>query len=615
MLTPDYFYGKSDKLIEMYQELEDWIISDIAMRLIKSGEMSGTTDRELWKLQQMGLHHTEIVKRISQMTGKSRDEVRRLLRDSVMTSFSDDAEVLKRLGDVQTPLQNNAAIMAMNAEMMKTFGELNNLTRTTILQTQRDLLNMLNEVDYRVASGMQSYSSAICEVLDRYAQSGVVIDYPTGARRSLEAAVRCCVVTSMNQTAAQVTNQYIAQKGIEYVLVSAHMGARHSKKFPDGIPSHDHWQGKVYKIVGSDKDTPNLLDATGYTVDPKTGQGRVVDPLGLHGYNCRHSHKPWDKSLRNPYVDADGNPKINVHESQELYEKQQQQRSMERAIRQTKRELLAKQAELSGIAETDVKDMLQPQYDKLAYKLWMQNQKYKQFCADNELQTQADRIKVAGFKKKQSAVANGRATAYSNSVKTPMEKAKNVGYTKRTKEEFEQTARQIKEEITQYSDRPSKWSGNIVIDNSLIEDETIGRKEWSCNISLVSTADDGVVWHEMLHSCSVSHYNSDVYSANEYIEEATVEWLKQQICKEKDIINTYAYEDKTLVLQALNESFSFGTDMEFAKEIFNIPLPERYQWLENMVDEHLRQAGASFEDYNDVMGFVQRLKGGRNGRY
>lgn len=615
MLTPDYFYGKSDKLIEMYQELEDWIISDIAMRLIKSGEMSGTTDRELWKLQQMGLHHTEIVKRISQMTGKSRDEVRRLLRDSVMTSFSDDAEVLKRLGDVQTPLQNNAAIMAMNAEMMKTFGELNNLTRTTMLQTQRDLLNMLNEVDYRVASGMQSYSSAICEVLDRYAQSGVVIDYPTGARRSLEAAVRCCVVTSMNQTAAQVTNQYIAQKGIEYVLVSAHMGARHSKKFPDGIPSHDHWQGKVYKIVGSDKDTPNLLDATGYTIDPKTGQGRVVDPLGLHGYNCRHSHKPWDKSLRNPYVDADGNPKINVHESQELYEKQQQQRSMERAIRQTKRELLAKQAELSGIAETDVKDMLQPQYDKLAYKLRIQNQQYKQFCADNGLQTQADRIKVAGFKEKQFAVANGRATAYSNSVKVPMEKAKNVGYTKRTREEFEQTAQQIKNEITQYSDRPSKWSGNIIVDNLMMSGGTLGAKEWSCDISLIDTADDGTIWHEMLHSCSCSYYRHEVYDANEYIEETSVEWLKQQICKEKNIANSYAYEDKTIVLQSLNDSFLFGTDMEFAKELYNVPLPERYQWLKNRVDEYLKRAGASNKDYEDVMNFVERLKGGSNGRH
>lgn len=414
MLTPDYFYGKSDKLVEMYQELEDWIIKDIAMRLMESGELSGTADRELWKLQQMGLHNTEIVKKISQMTGKSRDEVRRLLRDSVMTSFSDDADVLEKLMDIQTPLQNNAAIMAMNAEMMKTFGELSNLTRTTMMQTQTDLLNMLNEVDYRVASGMQSYSSAVCEVLDRYAQSGVVIDYPTGARRSLEAAVRCCIVTSMNQTAAQVTNQYIAQGGIGYVLVSAHMGARHDKKHPEGLQSHDHWQGKVYKIVGRDEDTPNLLEATGYSIDPATGQGKVVNPLGLHGYNCRHSYKPWDKSLRNPYVDADGNPKIDVHESQELYDKQQQQRAMERAIRQTKRELLAKQQELNGIAETDVKEMLQPQYDQLAYKLRMQNKKYHEYCEENDLQTQVDRIKVAGFKKKQSAVANGRATAYEN---------------------------------------------------------------------------------------------------------------------------------------------------------------------------------------------------------
>ena len=414
MLTPDYFYGKSDKLVEMYQELEDWIIKDIAMRLMKSGELSGTADRELWKLQQMGLHNTEIVKRISQVTGKSRDEVRRLLRDSVMTSFSDDADVLEKLIDIQTPLQNNAAIMAMNAEMMKTFGELSNLTRTTMMQTQTDLLNMLNEVDYRVASGMQSYSSAVCEVLDRYAQSGVVIDYPTGARRSLEAAVRCCIVTSMNQTSAQVTNQYIAQGGIEYVLVSAHMGARHDKKHPEGLQSHDHWQGKVYKIVGRDEDTPNLLEATGYSIDPATGQGKVVNPLGLHGYNCRHSHKPWDKSLRNPYLDKDGNPKIDVHESQKLYDKQQQQRAMERAIRQTKRELLAKQAELDGIAETDVKEMLQPQYDQLAYKLRMQNKKYHEYCEANDLQTQADRIKVAGYKKKQSAVANGRAAAYEN---------------------------------------------------------------------------------------------------------------------------------------------------------------------------------------------------------
>lgn len=418
MLKPDYFYGKTDKLVEMYQELENWIISDIATRLIKSGELSGTADRELWKLQQMGLHNTEIVKRISEMSGKSRNEVRRLLRDSVMTSFSDDKEVLTQISasDIISPLKNNMAILAMNAELIKTSGELDNLTKTTINQTQKDLLNMLNEVDYRVASGMQSYSSAVCEVLDRYAESGVMVEYPAGTKRSLEAAVRCCIVTSMNQTAAQVTNVYIAQNKIEYVLVSAHHGARYDKKNPTGISSHDHWQGKAYKIIGSEPGFPNLLESTGYTIDVETGKGTVVNPLGLHGYNCRHSHGPWRKDMVNKYIDENGNVNINIDESQKLYDLQQKQRLLEREIRKTKREIMTKKQELDMIAETDVKEILQPQYDKLAYKLRMQNKRLQSFCKNNDLQLQGDRTKVSGFDKKQSVIANGRATAYKNKI-------------------------------------------------------------------------------------------------------------------------------------------------------------------------------------------------------
>ena len=418
MLRPDYFYGKTDKLVEMYQDLENWIISDIATRLIKSGELSGTADRELWKLQQMGLHNTEIVKRISEMSGKSRNEVRRLLRDSVMTSFSDDKEVLTQISasDIISPLKNNMAILAMNAELIKTSGELDNLTKTTINQTQKDLLNMLNEVDYRVASGMQSYSSAVCEVLDRYAESGVMVEYPTGTKSSLEAAVRCCIVTSMNQTAAQVTNVYIAQNKIEYVLVSAHPGARYDKKDPTGISSHDHWQGKAYKIIGSEPGFPNLLESTGYTIDTETGKGTVVNLLGLHGYNCRHSHGPWRKGMVNKYIDENGNVNINADESQNLYDLQQKQRFLEREIRKTKREIMTKKQELDMIAETDVKEILQPQYDKLAYKLRMQNKRLQSFCKNNDLQLQGDRTKVSGFNRKQSAIANGRATAYKNKI-------------------------------------------------------------------------------------------------------------------------------------------------------------------------------------------------------
>ena len=216
----------------------------------------------------------------------------------------------------------------------------------------------------------------------------------------------------MNQTAAQVTNHYIAEHNVEYVLVSAHLGARTQGKGQPYLAGHDNWQGRCYKISGSEPDAPNLAETTGY--DIVNGTGHVLNPLGLHGYNCRHSHKPWNKSLRNPYLDENGNLKIDSEENRKVYELQQQQRAMERAIRQTKRQLLVKQAEIDGVAETDVKTMLQPEYDRLAYRLRTQNQKYKQFCADNGLQTQADRIKVAGFKRAQSAKTNGRATAYQN---------------------------------------------------------------------------------------------------------------------------------------------------------------------------------------------------------
>lgn len=614
MLKPEYFNDKADRMIELYRQLEDYIFKDIAYRLLKSQSVSGTADRLIWKLEQMGESRAEIMNKLSKLTGLSKRELKELLQDAVITSWNDDLSTFNQIGiNIVNPLENQAVMSVMNAEYQKCQGELDNLTRTTMNQAQVDLTRMLDEAEMRVASGVQSYSSAVCEILDNYAKKGMVVEYPTGTHRSLEAAVRCCVVTSMNQTSAQITNQYILEGGIEYVLVSAHLGARIQQPGQPYLAGHENWQGKVYRIRGSEPGYPNLLEMTGYDIG-ENGAGKVVNPLGLHGYNCRHSHQPWDKALKNPYVDENGKSTIDTEESRKLYQNQQKQRAMERSIRATKRRLLMKQQEIDLVAETDVKEILQNDYDKLAYKLREQNKAYNEFCTENDLQKQSDRLKVAGYKREQAAKARGRARAFENrSIKKPMEKAKNTGYTKRTKEEFEQIAQQIKKEITHYSDRPSKWSGKIIVNNSLINDDALGIKEWSCNISVVDTVDDGVIWHEMLHSCSGSYYKPEVYSTNEYIEEATVEWLKQQICKEKNLINACAYEDKTIVLQALNNRFSFGTDAEFAKEIFNIPLPERYQWLENRVDECLRQAGASFEDYNEVIGFVERLKGGRNG--
>lgn len=196
-------------------------------------------------------------------------------------------------------------------------------------------------------------------------------------------------------------------------------------------------------------------------------------------------------------------------------------------------------------------------------------------------------------------------------VKTSIDKRENSNYNIiRSSEEFQFVAQKIERELSNYTNNKSKWSGNIIIDNMIANDGAYGVKEWNCDITLTGTADDGTLWHEMLHSTSVSYYDVHTYINNQFIEEASVEFLKQQICEEKQIKSIPAYEELTTILEILNYRFNYGTNMEFAKELFNVSLPDRYKWLEDKVDNSLRELGASFEDYNDVMKFIGQLKGG-----
>ena len=261
MLRPEYFEGKADRILELYERLENFILRDIARRILKSGKITATADRLLYRLEQLGESRDEIQRRIMELTDLSEKELRKLLRGAVLTSWEDDAVTLSEMGiAAQSPLENARYMAVIEAEYIKSRAELKNLTRTTLEQSQKDLVSLLDEADVRVASGVQSYPAAIADVLDAYAGRGVMVDYPTGTRRTLESAVRCCVVTSMNQTAAQLTNRYIVDSGTEYVLTSAHLGARVRRDGQPLLAGHDEWQGRVFKIDGSEPGYPNLLE-------------------------------------------------------------------------------------------------------------------------------------------------------------------------------------------------------------------------------------------------------------------------------------------------------------------------------------------------------------------
>lgn len=148
------------------------------------------------------------------------------------------------------------------------------------------------------------------------------------------------------------------------------------------------------------KEYPDFIESTGYG----TGDG-------LCGWNCRHHFQAWDERLKNPYTDENGNLKIDTDENRKLYELQQKQRSMERAIRKTKRRLIEKGEQINLVPDAE-KDKLQKEYDKLSYHWTQQNKAYNDFCKANDLQPQYDRTKLADFGTAQTKRANKAARNY-----------------------------------------------------------------------------------------------------------------------------------------------------------------------------------------------------------
>ena len=430
MLRPEYFDGKEQEMMALYQQLSEFILREAARFLVKAGELPPTADRLLQRLRLMGETQAEIEKKLEALTGLSRKELRDLLQDAVLTSWEADAAPFREIGiNLPDPLKNPAVIRIMDAQYKRSQGELQNLTRTTMRQSNIDLMDMLSEADMRVAAGVQSYSAAISDILDRYAHRGIYVDYPkTNTRRTLEAAVMCCVRTSMAQMAGQVTMEFVKEAGTNLIITSAHTGARFTDK--DEPANHMSWQGKVFYITDADlaefTEVRYKIESSGERAGGSSNTGKYPDfrkttgygeGIGLAGFNCRHSFSPWDPRIGNPWRDKDGNlvdgtgNLIDSEESKQKYLDSQRLRAIERNIRAIKRQLVAKEQLMEGASHEEI-SRLQPEYDKLAYELTRENKKYNDFAKVHNLTPQYGRNKLADFGREQEKRANQGARRY-----------------------------------------------------------------------------------------------------------------------------------------------------------------------------------------------------------
>lgn len=122
----------------------------------------------------------------------------------------------------------------------------------------------------------------------------------------------------------------------------------------------------------------------------------------------RHSFSPYFDGMDNPFEHYDS------EENRKQYEKEQYQRTLERRIRKTKREVMGLKESVDSCKDDKAKFALDMDYQRKSALLTKQNKAYREYCTENGLKPLNDRIQIARWDRQQAAAARGAAQKYKN---------------------------------------------------------------------------------------------------------------------------------------------------------------------------------------------------------
>jgi hypothetical protein len=419
MLTDEQIEVLSDTLTPLFQYLEQEIITDVARRIKKTMTYTRTAELQAMSMAEMGYSPSKIRseamkllnadpafrKEVAQNTMAYKREIRNIINgitrealktgDSIvasagMMSWVNDLSVWKSQGK---ELNNGFLPTMISAISEQTIDVLKNITNTTGFKTMSGMesIEMLyrNELDkavIKICSGTFDQQTVLKEVVHNLADSGLrSIDYASGRSMQLDTAARVALRTGCHQLSAQIMDSNIKQTNENLVYVSSHWGARNEGI---GVANHEQWQGKLYFIkpgtdysaeaqrIGQDR-ILDLWYATGYSVDG----AHANNPLGLHGYNCRHHHYVWFLGASSlPKVQPVPAPVTINGKTYDYFAMTKKLRSMERSIRGLKR-------------EQDACQRLGHPVDELSTKISQKTREYKEFSVSAGVPVKTSRLR------------------------------------------------------------------------------------------------------------------------------------------------------------------------------------------------------------------------------
>lgn len=402
MLDPHYLQQIADGAENIASQLHEYIIRQIVDRMmirIGRGDDYLLTSSDAWRiqvLQDSGYLLQDITEELAKYTKRQEKEIKAAMEEAGVKALEYDDKIYRGAGLSPMPLtQSPALIRLMERNYNATLGEWRNMTRSTAEAAQRLFLNECDFAYNKVMSGATSYSQAVREAVESVASGGVYVDYPSGHRDTIEVATARAVRTGIAQAAGDISIKRMEEIDWDIILVSAHIGAR-TGDGGQNPGNHLWWQGQFYSRTGRDKRFPNFYERTGY------GTG-----VGLSGYNCRHSFGSGD-GVNNPYTD------IQTADNVRMEKLEQRQRTLERRVRKTKREVMGLQEAVEKCQNEAAKFELQQTLDRKSYLLSRQNKAYNEFCKENSLRPLSERLQIARWNREQAAKARGAARRYQN---------------------------------------------------------------------------------------------------------------------------------------------------------------------------------------------------------
>lgn len=93
MLTPDYLEHCADEAIKINAELENFIIKDIARRIVQSGVMTETARHQIKAIQESGYLYNDIIAEIANISKLSTEVVKEIFEDAAIETMTFDDKI------------------------------------------------------------------------------------------------------------------------------------------------------------------------------------------------------------------------------------------------------------------------------------------------------------------------------------------------------------------------------------------------------------------------------------------------------------------------------------------------------------------------------------------